>query len=628
MKALKKITKKALVFIQKNKYIDRLILFFLTFPVYLNNLSASVFGGDAGDFLTAILTRGVPHPSGYPLFTMLGILASHLPISATPAWKVGSVSVLFSSLAIVVYYQIVYELTSKRLISILTSLILAFTYPFWLYAEIVEVFALNSFLITVLIYLTIKYTKSKENKYLYLLAFFTGLSLTNNLSIVLIFPAIVLVILLSGGKLVSFKLFLKSFFLLLLGLSPYLYVIIAASSFPKVNWGFAVNLENFVHLVSRKLYGWDVNKAYEKVSLDNLSYRLKLYIDYWKGYINPILPFLGLSGAVYLIIRKRWNFFFLFFVSFILTGPFFIVYAGREKYFGNFLTIGALEKFLIANFIVFFLFTPFSIIFFKEILNKLPIRKFLKKTFIRLTYLIFFLPSLSSFIVNFNRLNFKNVNIGDNLAIDILSSLPPGSVLLLRADSLAFNSLYYQYAYDFRKDVEIPGIYEGYDVLLKSLDMSEGEILDHKIKNKGLIKRDSVYAAIGPLLTKRQIFADWETEIIDDHFGKITTVPYGLLYKFEFEKNLPYPKEKYTEKVQRILETYHLKELEEKRDIISQNLILADIQKIYSLGLLKISIYLASQYNENELAKNILDKSLQLDPLFPDDFKSRLYTSN
>lgn len=70
------------------QYLLPLILFILTFIIYLHNLSASIYGGDSGDFLSAIAVRGVPHPSGYPLYMLLGIVASWLPIPQTLAWKV------------------------------------------------------------------------------------------------------------------------------------------------------------------------------------------------------------------------------------------------------------------------------------------------------------------------------------------------------------------------------------------------------------------------------------------------------------------------------------------------------------------------------------------------------------
>src|SRR3990170_4740449 len=133
------------------KYIKKisipLVLFLFTFSIYAINLSPSVYGGDSGDFLTAAITNGVPHPSGYPLYTIIGIIFTSLPGAFTLAWKYALASALFSALSVALLYFITHELVKKRSLAIATSLILAFSYPFWLYAEIVEVFALQSFFI-------------------------------------------------------------------------------------------------------------------------------------------------------------------------------------------------------------------------------------------------------------------------------------------------------------------------------------------------------------------------------------------------------------------------------------------------------------------------------------------------
>ena len=153
---MKKLSMKIIKYLKKNKYIDLVFLFYLTFFVYVHNLSPSVYGGDSGDLLSAAITKGVPHPSGYPLFTILGILFLKFPINATPAWKVGLVSALFSSLTVITAYLLVYQLVKNRYYSIICSLTLAFIYPFWLYSEIVEVFTLHSFFILFLLLLRLR----------------------------------------------------------------------------------------------------------------------------------------------------------------------------------------------------------------------------------------------------------------------------------------------------------------------------------------------------------------------------------------------------------------------------------------------------------------------------------------
>src|SRR6185437_15947553 len=161
------------------QFLPHIALFLFTFFIYLHNLSGSVFGGDAGDFLSAIAVKGVAHPTGFPLFMLFGIIASYIPIHQTLAWKVDLLSSLFSSLAVVVMYMIMCELQKNRLLALIISLTLAFVFPFWLYAEISEVFALHHLFMLLLFYFGLLLYNRKNITYLYLLSFFTGLSFAN-----------------------------------------------------------------------------------------------------------------------------------------------------------------------------------------------------------------------------------------------------------------------------------------------------------------------------------------------------------------------------------------------------------------------------------------------------------------
>lgn len=591
-----------------------MLLFLLTLSVYINNLSQSVYGGDSGDLILASLTKGIAHPSGYPLQTILGIIFLGLPIGETAAWKVGLISALFSALSIVVFYHLVLKLTKRRLLSFLSSLILAFTYTFWLFAEVVEVFALHSFFILILMYLAINYIETKKNRTLYLIAFCVGLSLANNQSIILLFPPLALTILLANKRLIlNYKLVAKSLVFLCLGLVPYVYIPLAASNYPSMNWGFAVNLDNLWFLISRQYYGWGSTEIVpDRFSTSNISYRLGTYMDYWRFYINNLIPLFIITGVVELIRRRKYLVIILVGGAFLLFGPFYMIYSGNE--FSSFLGIATVEKFILSNLITSFIFMPFGVILFQNMIAKMPIRKSLKTLFQTSFYLILFLVAAVSFAVNQPRLNLRNVNLGDNLAIDILSGLPKDTIALLRNDSVSFNSLYYQVAYDFRKDIAIPGNQDGFDKIVKATGVKDTDILDYKIRNKGNIDKNIFNASIGPMLSENILFVDGPYEIIDNQYGRIQSVPYGLLHKLEFEKNLPYPKEQYVKEITAIVDSYHLEDFKKHERVLSHSLILADVEKLYSVALSRVAFYLHEQYGEDELAKKYLKKSIELDP--------------
>jgi hypothetical protein len=49
-------------------------VFLLTLCVYLAGACPTIYVGDSGELVAAVATLGIPHPSGYPLYVLLGKL--------------------------------------------------------------------------------------------------------------------------------------------------------------------------------------------------------------------------------------------------------------------------------------------------------------------------------------------------------------------------------------------------------------------------------------------------------------------------------------------------------------------------------------------------------------------------
>ncbi|KKQ89288.1 MAG: hypothetical protein UT12_C0017G0009 [Candidatus Curtissbacteria bacterium GW2011_GWC2_38_9] len=153
-----------------SNYILPFLLFAFTLIVYILTLSRSVYFGDSGELIAAAYTLGIAHPPGYPLYTMLAHLFTYLPFG-TLAFRVNLFSAVTSSLTVVVIYFICLKLTSNRLASISASLFLAFSYLFWLYSLVAEVFSLHALFVTLIILVSISIFENPKNlKLFYLLS--------------------------------------------------------------------------------------------------------------------------------------------------------------------------------------------------------------------------------------------------------------------------------------------------------------------------------------------------------------------------------------------------------------------------------------------------------------------------
>ena len=187
----------------------------LAFVVYVWTVAPSVTLEYSGELLTAAHTLGVPHPPGYPTWTMLAWLWQRIIPVGNIAWRVNLMSAVFGALAAGLTALLISKsgrvLASQcgflrrvpeRLLelivlasSVSAALMLAFSPLMWSQSTITEVYALDAFFLTVILALLYRWSHDTEHRWrLYLAAFLWGVSLTNHQTLVLLtlaFPTFV-----------------------------------------------------------------------------------------------------------------------------------------------------------------------------------------------------------------------------------------------------------------------------------------------------------------------------------------------------------------------------------------------------------------------------------------------------
>ncbi|HQY26405.1 MAG TPA: DUF2723 domain-containing protein, partial [Thermoflexales bacterium] len=68
------------------------VVFAAALVLYAVTLRGDVQAADAGELQIAAWTLSIPHPPGYPLYTLLAWVASHLPIGASPFVRISLLS--------------------------------------------------------------------------------------------------------------------------------------------------------------------------------------------------------------------------------------------------------------------------------------------------------------------------------------------------------------------------------------------------------------------------------------------------------------------------------------------------------------------------------------------------------
>jgi hypothetical protein len=197
-------------------------VFFFSLLIFLVTLNKYVLLGDSGEFISAAFEKGIAHPPGYPLFTIIAHLFTKVPLGNITA-RVGFASSLFGAASAGLISILIYKITKSKVASFVGGFALAFSSLFWLYSANAEIITLNSFLMLLIFLLALLYTETKNTKFLYLTSFLFGLSLANQYTVVAIIPAVSVLIFADLRKIVSLRTLLILFFSFLLGLTPYLY---------------------------------------------------------------------------------------------------------------------------------------------------------------------------------------------------------------------------------------------------------------------------------------------------------------------------------------------------------------------------------------------------------------------
>jgi hypothetical protein len=244
------------------------ITFLLALGVYLLTLAPDLtwahFGADGGELLAAATTLGVPHPPGYPTYTLLGHLISLIPLGTLPfRFNLFSALCMAAAAAFVTasagkfrVLSFEFRVSSLKSLSlsvsqspvsslpIATGLTFAFAKLVWSQAVITEVYALNLACLGLFLWLLLSQRPA------FWVGLALGLSLTTHLSSGLMVPLAVWGVgrgrishLLSG---------------LLLGLTPYLLIPLLAQNPTPVVWGDPSTVSGWFWLVSGRLFASNV----------------------------------------------------------------------------------------------------------------------------------------------------------------------------------------------------------------------------------------------------------------------------------------------------------------------------------------------------------------------------------
>ena len=328
-----------------------LLIFILDLVVYFLTLSPTLQFIDSGELAVVCKTLGIAHPTGYPLYTLLGRLFSLLPLNDV-IFRVNCMSLFFICFTNLILFSIFlvleknFKKKNEKLVNIdiwsafITALLFSFTPTLWSQATSNEVYALNVLFFGLIILLVLlwkrRWKEFRGDKILYLLIFAYALSFGNHMSTLLILPALVFIFISTSGKtFIQPKRLILILGLFFLGLTIYIFLPIRSSQNPIMNWG---NPQSWVTF-KRQVTGWQYQVWMFAESTDalvaNLKNFIKLFFHQFPWYLLP-LSFLGMY-RLFVHDRKILIFFLIFFLVNVFYGINYVIPDIDPYFFGAFL---------------------------------------------------------------------------------------------------------------------------------------------------------------------------------------------------------------------------------------------------------------------------------------------------
>jgi hypothetical protein len=171
----------------------------LSLALYVRTLAPGLLPGDSGELQTLSALLGNTHPTGYPVYLLVGKLFTWLPVGDV-AYRVNLLSAVTAALAVAWVYLAVRLLVGHRLPALVGAIALAVSPTFWSQAVIAEVYTPGAACLVAVLVCLLAWDTYRNPRFLFLAGVLGGLSLGVHLTVALLAPAVGVFLLLSWWR--------------------------------------------------------------------------------------------------------------------------------------------------------------------------------------------------------------------------------------------------------------------------------------------------------------------------------------------------------------------------------------------------------------------------------------------
>jgi hypothetical protein len=311
-----------------------LLVMVITLTVYMLTANPDVSFTDSGELAAVCTTLGIAHPTGYPLFTLIGHLWTYLPLSISPILKLNYFAAFCTAISGFVFFKLtVFLLHSMKpkatlvktkhakkgkhselplsnllpensitIIATVIALLYGFADTVWAQAVAIEVYSLQLIIFTLSIWLFLRAMITSDRRILMLWGLTLGLGFANHGTTVLMAPAMLFLFFKRPNEKANFGVERwKAIGLLalpfLLGLSVWLYLPLRSAAMPEFNWGEVHrNWDKFWYHASGKQFQVWMFTGDSVVIIKNFKIFMKL-VPFELGIIGIVPLLVGIGAA-------------------------------------------------------------------------------------------------------------------------------------------------------------------------------------------------------------------------------------------------------------------------------------------------------------------------------------------
>jgi transmembrane protein TMEM260 (protein O-mannosyltransferase) len=387
--------------------------------LYLQTMLPGISVGDWAEAQFVPAQLGVPHPTGYPLFVLLGKAFSLIPVGSI-AFRADLLSATAAAASAGAAVLIASRLGVRLILAIAAGLTLAVTGELWLEATYPEMNSLHLLLVAAVIHRAIVWRQERRDRDLLIGAGLAGLSLSNHLLAITAVPIVILFVLVDARSRLRERpvILVQAAALFLAGLLPYLLIPLRALAGPAVQYSGLLTWDGFSSLVTGAQFRGDMHFTTGE-SLAKAWRNVPDVVAQFQTKAHPIFVYGGLAGFAVQLIRARW-------VALMLLA----VVAANLYFFANYL--GDLDHYLLVTWLAMTIWLATAA---EAGLGWLEAHWPRLAESPALAVFAFGLPLLIG-VTNWTTYDESQNHIGDDLAATIYADLPPNAVLLTYWDVL------------------------------------------------------------------------------------------------------------------------------------------------------------------------------------------------